>query len=198
MGRNIIVAAFLATFFVSLFLFFSRDDGSLRDQVDARSKQPVLALEDFIAFRYDGHELKGTLSGRLANFLEPNIIELYGNVQGKKLRADQQNHVSAESGTVFLSSNGITQFMKDGTVKRAHLENDVRIGVNQSILNTEYAEFIAEKNMIQSERPVLIYNSSGRFKGNTGFEYSLKSEDLTIFGPIEGLLQPGPLSQKVE
>lgn len=197
MGRNLIVAAFLATFLVSLFLFFSRDDNSLKDQVDARSKQPVVTLEDFIAFRYDGHELKGTLSGRLANFLEPNIIELYGNVQGKKLRASEQNYASAESGTVLLSSSGVSQFMKESTVKRAYLENDVRIGVNQSILNTEYAEFLADKEMIQSERPVLIHNSSGRFKGNTGFEYSLKSEDLTIFGPIEGLLQPGP-SQKVE
>lgn len=197
MGRNIIVAAFLATFLVSLFLFFSRDDNSLRDQVDARSKQPVVTLEDFIAFRYDGHELKGTLSGRLANFLEPNIVELYGNVQGKKLQGGQQNFASAESGTVFLSSAGVTQFMKESTVKRATLENDVRIGVNQSVLNTEYAEFLAPKEIIQSERPVLIYNSSGRFKGNNGFEYSLKSEDLVIFGPIDGLLQPGP-SQRIE
>lgn len=192
MGRNIIVAAFLATFLVSLFLFFSRDDSSLRDQVDARSKQPVVTLEDFIVFRYDGHQLKGTLSGRLANFLEPNIIELYGNVQGKKLQGDQQNFASAESGTVFLSASGISQFLKDSTVRRATLENDVRIGVNQSVLNTEYAEFLAPNEKIQSDRPVLIYNSSGRFKGNTGFEYSLKSEDLVIFGPIEGLLQSGP------
>lgn len=189
MGKNILVGAFLVTSIISVILFFLRDDNSIRDQMEARGKQPVITLEDFFSFRYKGHELKGVVSGHLANFIEPNVVEMYGNVQGKKNEGEKQNFVSAESGAAYLESQGLTQLMKNSTVKRAQLENDVRIGVTQNVLNTEFAEYLADNQVLRSDRPVLIYNSTGRFKGNSGFEYSLQSEDMTVFGPIEGILQ---------
>lgn len=192
MGRNILVIAFLVTSAVAVMIFLARDDGSLRDQVDSRSRQPVITLEEFALFRYEGHELEATLTGKLATFLEPNMVEMYGNVTGRKYEEDKKEYSSAESATAYFASSGVTQFMKDSRIERAQLENDVRIGIGDHTLSTEFAEFLAPKEVLRSERPVLLYGPTGRFKGGNGFAYHLTTEEMTVFGPLEGILQGTP------
>lgn len=191
LGKNILVAAFLITSLVSLVLFFAREDNSLRDQVDARSKQPVISLEEFVVFRYSGHALSSTISARMANFLEPNVVELYGDINSKRYTEGKEDYLAAESATAYLSSHGITQFMKDNSVSKAQLESDVRIGVGDNVVSTEFAEYLKQNELLRSEQPVMVYGPTGKFRGNTGFEYELKTEKMTLFGPIEGLLQEG-------
>lgn len=188
MGRNILVVAFLVTSVIAITLFLAREDGSLRDQVDSRSKQPVITLEEYTMFRYDGHELRATLSGKLATFLEPNIVEMYGNVTGRK-HGEEKEYASAESAAAYFASSGVTQFLKDNKIERAQLENDVKIGIGDNTLSTEFAEYIAAKDVLRSDRPVLMYGPTGRFKGGNGFAYSLTTEEMTVFGPLEGILQ---------
>lgn len=189
MGRHILVVAFLVTSVIAVVLFLARDDGSLRDQVDSRSKQPVITLEEYTMFRYEGHELRATLSGKLATFFEPNVVEMYGNVTARKHAGEKKEYASAESAAAYFASSGVTQFMKDSKIERAQLENDVKIGIGDNILSTEFAEYLAALEVLRSDRPVLMHGPTGRFKGGNGFAYSLSTEEMTVFGPLEGVLQ---------
>lgn len=170
--------------------FFFREDKSLREQVEKQTKGlPLITLEGFTVYKYDRHAVSATLSGKMAQFIEPNNLELYGNISWLRNSEKKRDYALCETARVSFRSRGVTNLIKDGTIDKAELENNVRIGSKGNILLTEYAEYIERTQTLTSDQPVRLDGSKGTFVGSKGFNYDLDEEALTIFGPIEGTLQ---------
>ncbi|SME91349.1 LPS export ABC transporter periplasmic protein LptC [Pseudobacteriovorax antillogorgiicola] len=189
MGKNVVTVIFLVISSLALWVFLSREDRTLRDQVDPDAKQPRIILEEFTLYRYKKHEVQSTLTGRMAHFREPNILEVYGDIRGLRHNTEKREHFAAESATVYFNSNGIVQLMKNSEVKRCEVENNVQVGSRDSVIQTQYAQYFGAEQILRSDVPVQFTGPNSQFAGQGGFQYDIKTEDLDLIGPIEGTLQ---------
>ena len=189
MGKNIITAIFVIISVLALFVFLNRDDTTLRDQVSGQEKQPRIILEEFTLYRYKKHEVQSTLTGRIAHFMEPNILEIYGDIRGLRHNSPKREHFAAESASVYFMSNGVVQLMKDSEIKRCEVENNVRVGSGDNVILTQYAQFLGKENILHSDVPVKFTGPGSQFNGKGGFHYDVASENLDLMGPIKGTLQ---------
>ena len=189
MGKNIIVYSFLFSLGFSLFIFFSREDRRIRDQINQGDKrEPLITVEDFTAYKYIDHKVISTLSGKLGQFIEPNILELYGQIRGMRHDVDEKQYIFSESAVAYYRSQGLAQLAKDSSLRKAEIENSVRIGTGSKVLMTEYAEYIEAENRLKSDWEVLIKTPNSQINGKQGFDYDVLSKDLTVMGPINGVL----------
>jgi len=190
LGKNIIIVLFLILTGLSAVIFIMRDDRSLREQVQKQTKGLALVtLEGFTVYKYNRHAVTATLSGKVAQFNEPNDLELYGNISFLRNSGKKREYALCEAARVEFKAKGVTGLMKDGTIVKSELENNVRIGSMGNILLTEYAEYLDKNQLLHSDQPVRLEGNKGTFAGTRGFTYELKNETLTIAGPIEGTLQ---------
>lgn len=190
MGKNVVVALFILTCLMSVAVLLTRQPHRTKvsPSVDG-AKTPRVSLEDFTVYEYRNHSVISTFSGKLAHFLDPNLLELYGSLRGLRHNSLQREYVSAESATVYFASSGISSLMKNAEVSKAELEDNVKLGVRYQRLLTEYAEYLPSKGVLQSERAVTLKNPDGVVEGKNGFRYFLDKEEVKIFGPIQGELK---------
>ena len=189
MGKNTISVIFLVFSGVSLFVFFHRDNKILREKVDRAERLPRVILEDFTIYTYNEHEVQSTLTGKIAHFLDPNILEVYGDIRGLKHNSSKREHFSAESATVLFSAKGIVRLLEDSRIETCELENKVRVGSGDDVILTEYAKYFSKRNQLRSDVPVHYSNPTARLMGKNGFVYDIDRGDLDIIGPIKGTLQ---------
>lgn len=196
MGKNAIVGGFLLACCLAIYVLATREGPIVRENDPDASREPRLSLSDFTIYKYDDHKVKMTFSGRLANFVDPNLLEIYGNIRGLRHNSQKREYVTAESAVVFFETNGVAQLMEDAEVSKAELEDNVNVGVKYNRLVTDFAEYLPQQELLQSEFPVRLKGPTGDFDGKSGFKYDLKSEDILIHGPISGVLQGAILDSK--
>ena len=189
MGKNIIVALFLASCGLALVVLFTRSARPRLTEDPEAAKSPRVSLEEFTLYKYRNHKVETTLSGKLAHFLDPNILELYGSLRGLRHNTEKREYLSAESAIVYFSSNGISQLMENAEIIEAELEDNVNLGIKYNRLLTEFAEYLPNEKLLQSELPVVLKGPTGEFEGQNGFRYFMDDENIRIFGPIKGTLQ---------
>ena len=185
MGKNLVSILFLVISGLAVYLFMQRDDRTLREQVSGQEKQPRITLEEFTLHRYRNHTVLSTLTGRIGNFMDPNVLEMYGNLRGLRYDSPSREYFSAESATIYFESNGIVQLLNDSEISRAEIENNVNVGTQDKLLKTQYARYNTKKGMLRSDVPVTFVAPNSIFKGTSGFEYNIATEDVVLFGPIE-------------
>lgn len=189
MGKNIIVALFLLMVGTAFFIFFRREpDLPMKVRDASKAKEPRIYLEEFTVYDYERHKMKSTLSGQAATFLDPDLLEVKGGVQGQKLDSPHKEFLNAELATVHFASKGLVDLMKASRVQSSEVRNQVRIGYDDNIIYTEYAKFLAEQQRLVSDVPVRILGPQVDLMGSKGFEYQTKTQDLKVFGPLEGTL----------
>ncbi|NRA65784.1 MAG: LPS export ABC transporter periplasmic protein LptC [Pseudobacteriovorax sp.] len=189
MGKNIVSLIFVVLVCFSSYIFLQRDSSSLKDQVGKGEKDPRVVLENFTIYRYEGHTVLSTLTGKLAHFLEPNRLEMYGDIRGLRYDTENREYFSSESATVRFLSNGVMQLIDGSDLERAEVENNVIFGSKRSVIKTNYALYLAKDEALQSDVPVTFLSPSSVLYGKNGFEYDLVSEELSITGPMKGTLQ---------
>lgn len=189
MGKNIIAASFVILSMVSIIYFFSREEKSSSKDWDNSDKHPRLILEEFTVYRYKAHQVQSTLTGRIAHFIEPNILEVYGDIRGLKHNSPRKEHIAAESASIYFRSHGIVQLMSSSKVDRCEVENNVRIGIDDSLISTQYTQYLGDNHLLRSDVPVVFTGSDSSLTGRGGYTYDINSGELELFGPIEGLLQ---------
>ena len=189
MGKNVISILFIGVSVVAIYLFTIREDKTLREQVSSSVKSPRVTLEEFTLHRYKNHQVLSTLTGRIAHFLDPNILEMYGNLRGLRYDSPNREYFSAETASIYFASNGIVQLLQNSEIHKAEVENSVNVGTQDKLLRTQYAQYQAKKDILTSDVPVTFMAPNSIFIGNAGFEYKLDTEDLVLFGPVEGTLQ---------
>ncbi len=88
MGKKIVIVAFIVSFSIAVFLFFTRENKSLRENLSKVSaREPRASLEDFVVYRYAGDSLRGRLSARFGSVFEPNVVEVDGEIKVERMNS---------------------------------------------------------------------------------------------------------------
>lgn len=190
MGKYSIVIGFLLSTLIATIVFLRRPQSMPKQQLKDKSEPTRIVLEDFTIFRYQGHQLSSRVSAKLGQYVEPNRVELYGDVYGFEELADKQNYVRSQSASLFFDSRGLVRLMKETKLRRADFANDVEFGFSNSRVFTQFAEYTANNQLIRSDRATLMRREDAELRSETGFEYSLSGESLELYGPIQGLIEP--------
>lgn len=187
MGKNTVVFGFIFTLSLALYVVFTKTS-TFRESPESE-REPLISLEEFTIFRYKGHKVNKTLSGQLAHFVEPNVLELFGRVRGLRHSAEVREYVSAEVALVYFNGNGIGDILENAEIAEAEFEDNVHVGVKYNRISSDFAEYLPGEGVLQSDLPVVIRGPTGRLEGKNGFRFYDESEDIEIYGPIKGVLQ---------
>lgn len=190
MGRKLVIIGFLLCLTLAVFVFLSRETKSLRENLGQASvKEPRIAMEDFVVYRYENDRLTGKLTARLGHFYEPNLVELDGEIRGERLTNEGMETVGAETATGYFKATNLTAMMQQKTeLDRAELTGFVEVGIKEHLLTTDYAEYLNDDRMIRSLRPVRVEGPNRVFSGDEGFTYSLDTQDLEMQGSVKGVV----------
>lgn len=189
MGKNVLAVIFLSISTYAVYVFMQKDSSRLKDQITSSEREPRVILEDFTMYRYRGHQVLSTITGRLGHFIEPNSVEMYGNLRGLRYDTENREYFSAESATVYFKASGMLQLMKGSEVERAEVDNNVRVGSSRNLIETDYVQYRAEKQTLRSDVPVVFTSPRSTLSGQSGFEYDILTEAAKLYGPMEGTLQ---------
>lgn len=184
-----IVAVFLLVLSAAILVFLRRGRPDSSERPYVRERLPRLSLEDFTMYKYEQHRAVSTLSGRFANFIDPDTLEIFGSIQGFNYEAKKKESFSAESATVHFAAKGLVDLIKDSRIISTEIENQVKISSDDLLLSTDYAKFIHEEDKLISDLPVRIEGPQMEFVGRKGFEFNNKNGDLKVFGPLEGTMR---------
>lgn len=189
MGKNSVVALFLFTVATAIYFYLGRESSAPLEELEPGQKQvPRVQLEEFTIYKYDGHKALSTVSGKIASFLDPNTLDVMGNIQGQTLDSPHKEFFTAESARVTFAAKGLSELMKNSRIQRTEIENRVRFGYQDNVLYTDYAKYLHEEQRLLSDVPMQIKGPRIDMKGSKGFQYEAATQDLKVFGPLEGTL----------
>ncbi|MFY7930417.1 MAG: hypothetical protein ACOVS5_16195, partial [Oligoflexus sp.] len=172
-----------------MLIFTRRDPQPARAPQSAEhEKTPRILLEEFTLYEYQGSKAVSSLSGKFASFMDPNTVEMFGNLQGQRLDSKRREFFAAESATMQFAAKGLVELMKNSRPQLTTIENQVRFGYDDVILYTDYARYLHDQERLISDLPVRIQGPKVDLMGSKGFEYQTKTKDLKVFGPLEGTL----------
>ncbi len=189
MGKNIIVALFILMVMSAVYIFVGRESSlPLPELEPGQQHLPRIQLEEFTVYKYEGHKVLSTLSGKTAFFLDPNTLDVLGSIQGQSLDSPNKEFFTAESLRVTFAAKGLSDLLKNSRIQRTEIENQVRFGYQDHILFTEYAKYLNDQSLLVSDLPVQVKGPRMTMKGAKGFEYNTETTDLKLYGPLEGAL----------
>lgn len=191
MGKHILVVAFVFAFMSAIVVFFQRAERQAKKPpgVEAvEGKHSRVSIEEFVLYEYKDHHATGTFQGKLAQFEDPDTLEIFGNVRGSRLLDGKKEFVAAESAVLRFSSKGLSELLKSSTLETVTLENQIRFGNSDITMFTDYAKYDNATGKLVSDRPVRLQNSQADLLGQKGFEYDSKTQNVKVFGPLEGTL----------
>ena len=189
MGKKALSWVFIAFLIASIYIFFSKDDKDLRDSVRAVSSSvPRVTLKNFEIKKYNSLDLKLSTTAKLAYFIEPDILEVYGDIFVMEKTDAMKSIAMGDTLTAYFNSNGLVDLTKKGEIKKAILENNVKLYKNNTRISSNIVSYLAQSRVISSDRIVEIESTQGELIGENGFAYDLDDEFLKLFGPVKGLL----------
>ncbi|MBC7660260.1 MAG: LPS export ABC transporter periplasmic protein LptC [Chitinophagaceae bacterium] len=200
MGKHFVVIAFVTFFLSAVMVFFQRGEKKANAKKivsteiigPARDKRSRVTVEEFVLYEYDDHHPTGTFQGKLAQFLDPDTLDIMGAVRGNRMNGEHKDFLASEAATLKFGSKGLADMMKDAKLETAEFENQVRFGSDDTTIFTDYAKYETATAKVTSERPVRIQNAQVDMLGRKGFEYDQKTQDVKVFGPMEGTLVDVP------
>lgn len=193
MARMIVVIAVLLTTMTAVVIFLTRDMESPREQLEKENDyEPRVVVDDFSFYRYDGHQIQATFSAKLAHFVEPNIIETYASIRGVRYRQSRTETLRCEAAQAEFNADSMGDLLdrEQVEINKAEVEDQVRIGMGEYLLQTEYAQYSGPTQLLSSEEPVMVDGPKRHFVGEQGFVYDMKKESLQMPGKVRGVVIP--------
>jgi len=191
LGKKLVIIAFIGCLAVALYVFFTHEVKSLRENLTGvTEKEPRVVLEDFEVYRHDGQTLKATLMARMAQLFEPNLLEMDGEIRAVRFAERSEETLGSEAASAYFKASSFGDMMTDTELVRADLTGFVEVGVKEHILTTDYAEYLADTEIIRSDRPVRVEGPGRVFSGEEGFKYQAKDGSLSLPGIVKGEVQP--------
>lgn len=192
MDRRAKLFLVLATMVVSSLVFVARERGKSRNQVayDANLREARIAFEDFSATRYLAGRVTQVATAKAAYLLEPNMLELFGDVSVKSLRgAGRQEFwekLYCETATAYFRSSNLSQMLTTSSMDHVDLRGFVKLESKNMTLETDYAMYNHAPGTLQSQAAVMIRGTGHYFRGDGGFVFDLRRENLSVAGPVRG------------
>lgn len=191
MGKKLTISSFLVCLVIAVYVFLTKESKSLRENIEfGTTREAQLILEDFVAYKYVGARLDAKLSGKAANFYEPNLVEIDGDIRGERATVEGKEWFSAETASAYFKAGSLTGLMQQNIeLDRAEISGFVEVGVRDHLLTTDYAELLGDRQIIRSNRPVRVEGEKRVFAGEEGFTYELTTESLYMPGRVKGVVQ---------
>lgn len=188
MGKHLLVALFGLAFFGAVAVYWQRGEQRARSVPGAgdTEKHSRMSVEEFVIYEYKDHHATGTFQGKLAQFQDPDMLEIFGNVRGSRVIDGEKEFVASEAAALRFSSKGLSELVKNSKLETVTLENQVRFGSADVTMFTDYAKYSADTGKMVSDRPVRMQTSQGDMLGHKGFEYDSSTQNVKVFGPMEG------------
>jgi hypothetical protein len=186
-GKYLIIFTFLFLLGGAIYTYVTKEESKgVRLHEPENTKRARIVLEDFTLYKYKNNRLKATLSAQLGSFLEPNLFDIYGNIRGLRHDADSKDFFVAESAIVYFKSRGIIELTRGAEIEKIELEKNVKVSSEDNTIKTEFARYLYDKELLESDLPVEFQTQDAKFLGENGFQYQVKSGDMVVNGPIRG------------
>ncbi|MGE0171660.1 MAG: LPS export ABC transporter periplasmic protein LptC [Oligoflexales bacterium] len=173
----------------AVLVFLVREERRPSQREGSADVTPMLSLKEFVVYRYLDDQVRWTVSAKLGNFLDPNVVEVFGSVEGSRVVDDETEIVTAESAVAYLDANSLSDSVKDAQISRVEIDSSVNIAMKNYAIKTDYAEYTVKSQTIESDLPVTVEQKANFFEGQNGFNYNLNKDLLTIKGPLKGVVK---------
>lgn len=193
MGKSMIIVGFLVCLMVALWLFFSRETTSLRENMEnaPSHKKPRVILEEFIIRRYEGETQLSQMKADYGDFRAPNVVELKSGLSGWQLNHGKKQTMKAERGVAWFDASSLSELLEGNKrVDHAFLRDRVQIRFQEHLLVTEEAQYITKESLITGQMPVRVTGPGRWFTGKDGFRYDLNDETFNVYGKVRGMVRP--------
>lgn len=124
----------------------------------------------------------------MAHLFEPGELELHGDVRGIRYADRGEEVVSCETASIFFETSSLTSLAAEARLKKAEFKKFVEVAAQGHVLLTDQAEYIADTQVLQSDKAVKIEGPNRTFAGEKGFRYEVAGDKLELFGKINGQL----------
>lgn len=166
----------------------TREKKALREAIAKKVNDHRVIIQGFTTLNYEDGTLVAKISAKKAHYIEPNIMDLEGDVQAEKYSEATKETMRSNQATVYLRTTSLSNLMsQEAELDRAELTGFVQVGFKDHILTTDYAEYIQRENVVRSSKPVQVNGPRRYFEGEGGFIYSLTTEMLEIKGRVKGV-----------
>lgn len=191
MGKPVVITLTLLVFAAALLVLFTREEDPLSERLKANpARYPRIVLEDFTMFQSKNAELRATVTGRIANVFDPNVIEISGDVRGTRvLPRGQEETVSGESATAWFDTPSLTALLGTPKLTRAEMRGFVEIVARQHMITADHVAFDAVANRVHTTVPVKVEGPAREFTGENGFAYDVASEKVEFPGKVRGVFR---------
>lgn len=188
MGRKLAAIMLILCFGAAAGVFFTRERKVLRDSIDTKAHDHRVIIQGFTTLNYEDGALVSKLSAKKGRYIEPNMMDLEGDVKGERYSDTSKETMRSDQATVYLRTTSLSNLMsQEAELDRAELTGFVQVGFKDHILSTDYAEYIQRENVIRSSKPVQVNGPLRYFESESGFAYSLTTEMLEMTGRVKGV-----------
>ena len=188
-----IIIGFLVCLMMALWLFFSRETTSLRENMEnaPSHKKPRVILENFITRRYKGETQLSQMRADYGDFRAPNVVEIKSGLSGWQLSQGRVQTMKAGRGVAWFDASSLSELLEGNKgVDHAFLRERVQIGFQEHLLITEEAQYVTKESLITGQMPVRVTGPGRWFTGKDGFRYDLKDETFNVYGKVRGMVRP--------
>lgn len=187
MAKTLSTILFLVAFLFSGLIYLNRDTKTLRENLEQDdTSDPRVQIENFILYRYNGAKLSSELRAKSGEFVDPNSAALVGAVRAVNYTETGEETVEAEQALAIYDAENLGATLSGAELARTKLIDSVVVQYSQHTMYTDYAEYIARKSVIVSDRPVEVRGPGRWFKGQAGFQVDLSDSTVELFGRING------------
>jgi hypothetical protein len=157
-----------------------------RDAESQGARIPRVVLEDFVLYRYTSAVLTSRVSAKLGNVFEPNVVELYGDVEGSRNREDHVERMGAEFAKATFASESLEQLTQKPSLDKVEMSDFVRFYLRDEVLETSHAEFHQATSQVTSNTLVQIRGPGRNLSGDKGFVYDMSKDEIDLLGVVKG------------
>jgi len=192
MNKRTKLVLVLSTVALTTAAFLARERGKARNRpaYGANLREARITFEDFTATRYDSGIVTSVARAKSVYLLEPNILELFGDVSFRAIKGDGKKQyweqLYCETATAYFRSNNLAQMITSSSMDHIDLRGFVKLETKGMTLETDSAVYTHANGVLQSSALTQLSGPGHHVKGEGGFSFDLRREELNVFGPIRG------------
>lgn len=187
--KSLGVALFFILIFCGFIYYIIRGQSNQDNlELDMGTRHARIELDQMSAIKYTGSTPTQNIRADLVQFFEPNLIELFGNIDMKRFKSTKVETARSQIAKAELTSSSTKDLFtrSDNQLKHATLERQITLQIEEYKLESELVHYLAKSGDIYSKEKVKVAGVDRSMEGNGGFRYNMNKGDLTLLGPVRG------------